>query len=216
MPKLALLAIALVAVAAGLARSTDPGRATSAAVARSWSEPTFGRPDPPATLPVPLPLPSPSPPASTEPDLVKSPPRRVTIRRIEVDAEVIDLGLDDDGSLETPENFALAGWWAGGTTARVPGPTVIVGHVDDHTGPAVFYRLRELEVGDDIEVTDSTGIVSRFVVTRKELHDKDEFPTEEVYGPTSEPTLRLITCGGTFDRSLRSYEANVVVYAELH
>lgn len=132
---------------------------------------------------------------------------------IEVDAPIIDLGLTSDGLLETPTDFDDAGWWAGGTHADEAGPTVIVGHVDDYTGPAVFYRLSELEVGEPIVVIDDRGERAEFVVVDKALYDKASFPTERVYGADDEPTLRLITCGGDFDRSDRSYEANWVVYA---
>ncbi|MEZ5374943.1 MAG: class F sortase [Acidimicrobiales bacterium] len=213
MLRLALAAIALVAVAAGLAAVSEGDPPAAAVSATGGGEIAFGQPPPP-TLPAPLPLPTTS--VEAESAIVKSPPRLVTIPAIDVEATVIDLGLEDDGSLETPQDYDLAGWWAGGTTALEPGPAVIVGHVDDYTGPAVFYRLRELDVGDEIEVTDSTGAVSRFVVTDTGVYDKDDFPTQEVYGPTDGPTLRLITCGGAFDRSARSYEDNVVVYAELH
>ncbi len=226
MPRIALVAIALVAVAAGVARFSAPGsadvdrpRSAEEGAAVIGDGVNFGATDqpadnPPVTLPAPL-IGAPGPAADAdEPVLIKSPPRVVRIPSIEVDATVIDLGLEDDGALETPQDYDLAGWWAGGTTANEDGPTVIVGHVDDYTGPAVFYRLDELRLGDEIEVVDSTGTTTRFVVTERATYDKDDFPTEKVYGETDEPTLRLITCGGTFDRSLRSYEANVVIYAE--
>lgn len=142
-----------------------------------------------------------------------SPPRQVKIPSIDVEAPVIDLGLNPDGSLETPEDFDMAGWWAGGTVADEVGPTVIVGHVDDHTGPAVFYRLQELEQGDTIIVVDALGRDETFTVVDKGLYDKDSFPTDRVYGASATPTLRLVTCGGDFDRSERSYESNWVVYA---
>ncbi len=144
-----------------------------------------------------------------------SPPRVVRIPAIGVEATIIDLGLTDDGELETPVDFDLAGWWAGGTPASHPGPTVIVGHVDSTDGPAVFFRLRELEPGDEIEVVDDQENSRTFIVTERQTYDKDEFPTERVYGETDGPTLRLVTCGGVFDRDARSYESNVVVYAEV-
>lgn len=137
----------------------------------------------------------------------------MVIPSIEVDASIIDLGLTSDGALETPTDFDLAGWWAGGTVADEAGPTVIVGHVDDYNGPAVFYRLQELEAGDEIIVIDDLGREQPFTVVDKALYDKTSFPTERVYGTSTTPTLRLITCGGEFDRSERSYESNWVVYA---
>lgn len=185
----------------------------------------------PATIPAPTQAPSTtSEPETTEPETsepetaepatslaeaaVISPPRQVRIPSIEVDAQIIDLGLTGDGSLETPSDFDLAGWWAGGTVADAIGPTVIVGHIDDFNGPAVFFRLQELEVGDPIIVIDDLGREQRFEVVDKDLYDKTSFPTERVYGASDRPTLRLVTCGGDFDRSERSYESNWVVFAE--
>ncbi len=142
-----------------------------------------------------------------------SPPRQVVIPSIDVDAPIIDLGLTSDGALETPTDFDMAGWWAGGTVADEVGPTVIVGHVDDRNGPAVFFRLQELEPGDPIIVIDDLGREQTFTVVDKDLYDKTSFPTERVYGAGDEPTLRMVTCGVEFDRSERSYESNWVVYA---
>jgi len=53
----------------------------------------------------------------------------------------------------------------------------------------------------------------RFVVVRTAWYPKAKFPTAQVYGPTPDRQLRLITCGGVFDHSLRSYKDNLVVYA---
>lgn len=147
-------------------------------------------------------------------DDIGSPPRRIEIPVLGVDAEIIDLGLLADGSLETPTDFAEAGWWAGGATADQAGPTVIVGHVDSFEGPAVFFELSALSAGDHVVVTDAHGGSHRFRVTEVELYDKTDFPTDRVYGDTDEPTLRLVTCGGDFDSRERSYEANWVVFAE--
>ncbi len=143
-----------------------------------------------------------------------SPPRWIAIPALDVEAEIIDLGLLSDGSLETPVDYGEAGWWAGGPTAGEAGPTVIVGHVDSFEGPAVFFRLSELEVGDEVVVTDAHGSSHRFRVTEVELYDKTDFPTDRVYGDTDDPTLRLVTCGGAFDSRERSYEANWVVFAD--
>jgi sortase (surface protein transpeptidase) len=90
---------------------------------------------------------------------------------------------------------------------------VLAGHVDDRTGPAVFYRLQDLAAGDRVVVTDGDGQAHAFTVTRVAAYPKSDFATAEVYGPTPGAELRLITCGGTFDRSRRSYTDNVVVYA---
>jgi hypothetical protein len=91
---------------------------------------------------------------------------------------------------------------------------VVVGHIDSHSGPAVFYRLRDLEVGHTIEIDRSDGLIALYRVSETALVDKDEFPTDQVYGDTAEPTLRLITCGGDFDRTVKSYRGNLIVFAQ--
>ncbi|OMQ14280.1 class F sortase, partial [Modestobacter sp. VKM Ac-2676] len=96
-----------------------------------------------------------------------------------------------------------------------PGPAVLAGHVDDRSGPAVFFRLEELTVGDRVLVDRADGSQVAFTVTRVAAYPKTDFATAEVYGPTTDPQLRLITCGGEFDRDRRSYADNVVVYARL-
>jgi hypothetical protein len=90
---------------------------------------------------------------------------------------------------------------------------VIAGHVDSVTGPGVFFRLRTLVPGDPVVVTRADGSVVRFAVTRVERFAKAAFPTAAVYGPTPDPQLRLVTCGGAFDRAARSYVDDVVVFA---
>ena len=119
------------------------------------------------------------------------------------------------GELAAPHDPARAGWYAAGVVPGDQGPAVIGGHVDSRSGPGVFFRLRTLRPGDLVDVTRSDGRTVRFSVIAVALYPKDRFPTEAVYGPTSGPELRLVTCGGTFDRSARSYDDNVVVDAAL-
>jgi hypothetical protein len=46
---------------------------------------------------------------------------------------------------------------------------------------------------------------------------RDRFDAQQAYGPrkSGRAELRLVTCGGTFDRASGSYTANVVVSAYL-
>jgi hypothetical protein len=141
-------------------------------------------------------------------------PERIVIPAIGVDADVIDLGLQDDGTMEVPSDFAQTGWFDRGPKPGRVGPAVIAGHVDDRSGPAVFFRLRELEPGDLIEIHGEDGELVVFEVRASEQHAKDDFPTEKVYSGTPGPELRLITCGGAFDAEARSYRDNFIVYAE--
>lgn len=140
-------------------------------------------------------------------------PVRIEIPSLGVRAPIIRLGLNPDRSLEVPKDFGDTGWWSGGSRPGEAGPAVIVGHVDSHTGPAVFYRLSELRKGDTVVVVRRDGSRARFTVQGSERFPKDEFPTARVYGRTDGPTLRLITCGGDFDSSTGHYVDNTIVYA---
>jgi sortase (surface protein transpeptidase) len=140
-------------------------------------------------------------------------PARVEVPAIGVDAPIIALGLDPAGALEVPEDFAETGWWTGGPEPGEQGPAIIAGHIDSPRGPAVFYRLLELQPGDVVRVTRADGSRVEFTVRRTEQHAKAAFPTEIVYAPTTGSELRLITCGGAFDRSSGHYVDNVIVFA---
>jgi sortase (surface protein transpeptidase) len=141
-------------------------------------------------------------------------PERIVIPAIGVDADVIDLGLQDDGTMEVPSDFAQTGWFDRGPKPGRVGPAVIAGHVDSTTGPAVFFRLSELSAGDEIEVHGEDGEIVTFAVREIQQHPKDEFPTEAVYSGTPGAELRLITCSGEFDQGERSYRDNTIVFAE--
>jgi hypothetical protein len=142
-------------------------------------------------------------------------PLQVRLPSIGVDSRLVPLAVDPAGALVPPEDTATAGWFAQGTLPGAVGPAVIAGHVDSYRGPGVFFRLSRVAPGDVVLVDRSDGSTLSFTVTGVDRYPKQTFPTDRVYGPTSEPELRLITCGGTFDRSVRSYEDNVVVSARL-
>lgn len=124
------------------------------------------------------------------------------------------LGLDEDGALEAPEDFAVVGWYKDGPEPGEPGATVVAGHVDSYDGPAVFYRLKELVPGNEVRVIGADGVEVVYTVTHIEQYRKESFPTGDVYASSDRSTLRLVTCGGDFDQAERSYKDNVVVYAE--
>ena len=158
------------------------------------------------------------PAAAPGPAAVAAPARpvAVSIPALSVAGPLEELVADPaTGELAAPHDPARAGWYAAGVVPGDQGPAVIGGHVDSRNGPGVFFRLRTLRPGDLVDVTRSDGRTVRFSVIAVALYPKDRFPTEAVYGPTSGPELRLVTCGGTFDRSARSYDDNVVVHAAL-
>jgi sortase (surface protein transpeptidase) len=139
-------------------------------------------------------------------------PVRIEIPRIGVSSPLVRLGKAADGTVQVPP-FERAGWYEPGTRPGDPGSAVILGHVDNKSGPAVFYRLRELRRGDEVDVKRADGSVVRFVVQRTEQYPKKRFPTDKVYYPTLSPALRLVTCGGEFDRGWGHYLSNVIVFA---
>lgn len=149
--------------------------------------------------------------------VVPSPPVRIQVPAIGVDDDFIDLGLNDDGTLEVPQDFQQVGWFADGAK---PGdtnypPTIIAGHVDSFEGPAVFYDLGKLEIGDQIRITQADGTVAVYVMYAASRFPKAEFPADTVYADRPESEIVLITCTGGFDESARSYEDNLVVSARL-
>lgn len=141
-------------------------------------------------------------------------PVRVVIPALGLDEPLIPLGLATDGAMEVPVDFDEVGWFTGGGRPGGTGPTVIAAHVDSPTGPAVFQRLDEVAVGDLVEVHDVDGTLHTYRVTETADYPKADFPTARVFGATAADTLRVITCGGVFDRDAGSYLDNRVVFAE--
>ncbi|MGH9011808.1 MAG: class F sortase, partial [Acidimicrobiia bacterium] len=140
---------------------------------------------------------------------------RIEIPSIRVGAPVDATGLNGDGTLAVPGDFARTSYYTGRPVPGDPGPAIIIGHVDGRGGPAVFYRLRELRPGSEVLVHRADRSVVTFVVERSKQVPKNAFPTDEVYGPTPGPTLRLITCGGSFDRRTGHYRDNTVVFLRM-
>jgi len=152
------------------------------------------------------------PPASSTPP---ADPVRVEIPAVDAASTLVPLNLDANGALDVPTTAKQAGWYAGGVKPGAPGPAVIVGHIDYRGEPGVFQHLAELHMGDEVWVATADATVLRFEVYAVERYDKADFDTEGVYGDTPGPELRLITCGGAFDRVTRHYTDNVVVFARL-
>lgn len=156
-------------------------------------------------------------PTVTAAGLPRSNPTRLAIKHIAVNAPFTPLHLAADGRLNAPPagDTNLVGWYAEGPTPGEQGTAIVAGHVDTKTGPAVFLLLRLLKPGDTADITRADGTVATFTVDSVEMFSKDDFPDQRVYGSTPDPQLRLITCGGSYDRSKRDYTDNVVVFAHL-
>lgn len=149
--------------------------------------------------------------------LAPSEPVRVAIPTVGVDAQVHRVGLADDGAIEAPpmRRAHEAGWYEDGPTPGQHGAAVIVGHVDNEDGPAVFAQVASLSAGDRVEVARRDRSDAVFEVTEVRRYDKNALPPEEVYGDFSAPELRLITCGGQWAGGEVGYAENVIVFATL-
>ncbi|GAA4714007.1 hypothetical protein GCM10023215_66350 [Pseudonocardia yuanmonensis] len=148
--------------------------------------------------------------------LAPSAPARLEVPSIGVaSGPLLKLGLTADGALEVPGDAPTVGWFGLGPTPGATGPAVLAAHVDYAGVPGTFHRLSAVAVGDEIRVARADGSTALFTAYRVAQYPKSGFPTEEVYGDTPGAELRLITCGGAFDGTTRSYADNVVVYARL-
>jgi hypothetical protein len=158
------------------------------------------------------------PTARKSPALRRSVPVSVSIPAIGVQSPLLYLGLNQNGTIQVPDlatSADEAAWYKYSVTPGQRGTSVIEGHVDSDLGPAVFYRLGALRPGEHIDVRLADGITAVFTITGVREYAKDEFPTKMVYGPTNYASLRLVTCGGTFDFDTGHYLSSVVVFASL-
>ncbi|CAL9639932.1 class F sortase [Streptomyces sp. enrichment culture] len=179
-----------------------------------------GGDDEPTTVSSPPVLATASAPPAGQPatkHLPRSKPVRLRIPEISVDAPFVALSIGPSGQLEPPpaDDVNLVGWHAAGPSPGERGTSIIAGHVDTATSPAVFVDLGELEKGDVFHVDRADGRRATFVVDSVETFDKDEFPDQRVYADTEQAQVRLITCAGDYDRTVKDYTDNLVVFAHL-
>jgi hypothetical protein len=200
----AALGVGLLAVGVGAA-----GLATSAL------SPVHAAPLPARPVPIPAPTERTALPATLATGPPAARPTWLSIPSLAIRTRLIHLGVNRDGTLQVPSSTTVAGWYTGSPRPGTIGSAIIAGHVDSRTGPGIFFWLRTLHRGDRIYVGRADGTMAVFTVTKIRKFAKDEFPTAAVYGPVPDAELRLITCGGIFDRSRGSYLSNVVVFARL-
>ncbi|MEU4469183.1 class F sortase [Streptomyces sp. NPDC024017] len=180
------------------------------------SRPTAATPHPAPKPAAPAPaVRKPHPPAGPR-TLPRSRATRLLIPYLRLDAPVMDLGLDRDRRLTAPpdDDPNLVGWYRHGASPGEQGTAVAVGHLDTDRGPAVFAGLTELERGRIVKARRADGRIAVYTVDKIRSYEKAHFPSQEVYGARGRPELRLITCGGSYDRR-KGYSGNVVVFAHL-
>ncbi|MEV2246736.1 class F sortase [Streptomyces sp. NPDC049970] len=181
-----------------------------------------GAPPAPAVVSLPAPSSSAAPvspvaPSAAPSGLPRSEPERISIKSIAVDAPFTPLAIGATGQLNPPaaDDPNLAGWFKDGATPGESGTSVVAGHVDTKTGPAVFLLLSTLKAGNTVDITREDGVVATFKVDSVETFSKTEFPNDRVYADKGTAQLRLITCGGEYDKKAKDYQDNVVVFAHL-
>ncbi len=148
--------------------------------------------------------------------LPASNPVRLRIPSIGVDTVFEEpLGIQENSEIEVPKSFETVAYYKYGPTPGELGPSVVLGHVDSFEGPAVFYSLGQVKIGELIEIDREDGTTARFVVESMERPKQSDFPTKRVYGNIAYPGLRLITCTGVYDKGKLRYTNNLIVYARL-
>jgi hypothetical protein len=141
-------------------------------------------------------------------------PTGLRIARLGVDAPVNAYGVDENRQMAVPENVTDVGWYKFGPTPGAPGSAVLAAHVDLYgQGPGVFFELQTMDEGDVVEVLYDDGSSAEFRVVARTVYQKDALPLDTIFSRQGASVLTLITCGGGFSRSSRTYDSNVVVYA---
>ncbi|HXV71262.1 MAG TPA: class F sortase [Acidimicrobiia bacterium] len=141
-------------------------------------------------------------------------PTRLVIDALDLDAPIGPYGVDANGQMEVPDNVTEVGWYEHGPSPGEPGSAVLAAHVDlQGPGRGIFYDLEDLQVGDIVQVGYEDGSISDFEVVARSTYLKTELPLEVIFDRQGDPLLTLVTCGGGFSQSERSYDSNVVVYA---
>ncbi|MFF8917558.1 class F sortase [Streptomyces sp. NPDC015032] len=151
------------------------------------------------------------------PAMLRSVPTRLQIPSLAVNAPFTSLAVGAGGRLNPPpaNDPNLVGWFKDGVTPGERGASIIAGHVDTKTGPAVFLQLRFLKPGATVDIIRADGSVATFKVDSVETFSKAKFPDKRVYSDTPSAQLRLITCGGPYNKTVKDYEDNVVAFAHL-
>ncbi|MDO9496559.1 MAG: class F sortase [Nocardioides sp.] len=199
------LAAVLLGVAAVLVTLAIQGPAAPEHTAPEPTPGATGSSAPPSTRPA----------ADLAPAAPAAPPQHLTIASIGVSTPLVRLGLNDDRTVEVPQNPDRAGWFDQGPPPGQSGSSVILGHVDSTEGPAVFHELSQLEPGALIEVTLDGGAVATFRVDRVETYANEDFPARAVYaGDPERRALNLVTCGGEYDAARGGWQSNVIAFTE--
>ena len=182
--------------------------------------------DVPAPSVIPTAPPTSTPAATAEPTPTSAPDEPATPMRLKIDtgAVQVDAAIEyvgkvasgpNEGAMDVPKAWENVAWYEPGYLPGEPGNSVLAGHLDSTTGPAVFYKLDQIKVGDILTVVDKDNRSIQFRVTKSQVYYNDEAPLYEIFGPSDESHLNLITCDGAFDRNSKEYDRKLVVFSVL-
>lgn len=142
-------------------------------------------------------------------------PVRLVIPSLHIDAPIEDVGMDDDGSMGSPSTADSVAWFQPGFVPGEPGNAVIAGHVDWVDRAAVFWFVKNLGVGDEVDVVYDDGSQTAFTVDDVEQYNDVDTPLGEIFGTSDQPHLNLVTCAGVFSQVTHSYNQRTVIYTTL-
>lgn len=143
-------------------------------------------------------------------------PKKILIPKIEVDANIEEVGLDKTNKMDVPKNPDNVGWYNLGFKPGEKGSAVMAGHLDRVSGEkAVFWDLGKLEIGDQIQVLNQSNRIFKYQVVDKKIYDFNQVPLEMIFASTDKSRLNLITCNGEFDNQNKNYSKRTVVYSVL-
>ena len=143
-------------------------------------------------------------------------PALLVIPKINIKANVEDVGLDKHKKIDIPKNDYNVAWYELGAKPGENGKAVMAGHLDTRFGgAAVFYDLGSLTQGDTITIIDENEKQISFEVTKIEKFKDANFPIGDVFGSAEEPLLNLITCEGTFNKNTQNYSDRLVVFTKM-
>jgi sortase (surface protein transpeptidase) len=129
------------------------------------------------------------------------------------DRPIRPVGIEPSGELEIPDETEI-GWYRLGSSPGRPGATVLAAHVSWNRSLGPFARLAVAKPGDPVELTLADGSVRRYRIVELAQYPKGALPTDRIFSTIGDERLVLITCGGSFNPSIRRYLDNIVAYAE--
>lgn len=142
-------------------------------------------------------------------------PYELEIPQLKINTFIVPVGIDEHERMDVPKSFENVGWFKYGSIPGEQGNAVIAGHLDSPTGPAIFYNLNTLQIGDFIHVLNIKGEKMTFIIKEKKIYNTSSFPIEKVFGYTDKKILNIITCDGAFDHNAKTYDKRLVLVSQL-